>query len=101
MGTSDTARIARFLTIADTAELLSITVRQAHALVRSGELPAIQLGAQGGWRVERSVLDGYIAAKYEEARRRAAWRQAEATDLSDLFAPRRDLLEPVEAGPLG
>lgn len=80
---------ARFLTIADTAELLNISTRQVYALVRSGELPAIQLGAQRSWRVERSVLDGYIAAKYEEARRSAAWRQTEAIEVADLFGPRR------------
>ena len=92
----ETSGLARFLTLADTAELLNISPRQAYALVRSGELPAIQVGAQGSWRVERAVLDGYIAAKYEEARRSAAWRQTEPLDVSDLFAPRRDLAAPAE-----
>lgn len=87
MTTPDGAGPGRFLTLADTAELLNISTRQAYALVRSGELPAIQVGAQGSWRIERAVLDGYIAAKYEESRRSAAWRQAEFADVAELFAP--------------
>lgn len=79
----------RFLTIADTAELLNLSTRQVYALVRSGELPAVRLGSQRSWRVERSVLDGYIAAKYEEARRSNAWHEAQAIDVPDLFAPRQ------------
>lgn len=89
MTTTDTPGAGRFLTLADTAEVLSISTRQAYGLVRSGELPAIQVGPQRAWRVERSVLDGYIAAKYEESRRSALWRQVEDADLSELFAPRR------------
>jgi len=48
--------LGRFLTIADTAEILNISAGQAYAIVRSGELPAIKLGAHGQWRVEREVL---------------------------------------------
>ena len=59
------------------------------ALVRSGELPAIQIGARGAWRVERAMLDSYIAAKYEESRHLARWRQASFADVAELFAPER------------
>ena len=37
----------RFLTLADVAEILNISATQARALVRSGELPAIQVGGRG------------------------------------------------------
>ncbi|MBN9141023.1 MAG: helix-turn-helix domain-containing protein [Micrococcales bacterium] len=77
--------LGRFLTIADTAEILNISAGQAYAIVRSGELPAIKLDAHGQWRVEREVLEGYIAARYEEARRTGLWHQAEFTDLPELF----------------
>jgi len=77
--------LGRFLTIADTAEILNISAGQAYAIVRSGELPAIKLGAHGQWRVEREVLEGYIAARYEVARRTGLWHQAEFTDLPELF----------------
>jgi len=94
---SDPSGLGRFLTLADTAEVLNISASQAYALVRSGELPAIKIGrsgqgdGQGGrgqWRVERDVLEGYIAGKYEENRRRNLWNQAEFTDIPELFAER-------------
>src|SRR5690606_40930117 len=80
-----TSGLGRFLTIADTAEILNISAGQAYALVRSGELPAIKLGEHGQWRIERHVLEAYIAARYEEARRKGLWHQAEFTDLPELF----------------
>jgi len=85
---SDPSGLGRFLTLADTAEVLNISAGQAYALVRSGELPAIKVGSGGQWRVERDVLEGYIAGKYEENRRRNLWNQAEFTDVPELFAER-------------
>ena len=58
----------RFLTLTDVAETLNISMSQARAMVRSGELPAIQVGGRGQWRVEKSVLEDYI----EQAYRRTA-----------------------------
>jgi excisionase family DNA binding protein len=94
----DSSALGRFLTLADTAELLNISASQAYALVRSGELPAIKIGNSGHgagghgggghWRVERDVLEGYIAGKYEENRRRNLWNQAEFADIPELFADR-------------
>ena len=55
---------ARFLPLADVAELLSISASQAYALVRSGELRAIKVGGRGQWRVEESELEAYIQRAY-------------------------------------
>ena len=88
MTPSDSAGLARFLTLADVAAVLAISVHQAYALVRSGELPAIKVGASGHWRVENTVLDAYIAGKYEENRRRGMWQQAEYADVTELFGER-------------
>lgn len=74
--------VARFLPLADVAEALSISATQAYALVKSGELPAIQVGGRGQWRVEVSVLEDYIQAKYAETRARVA-RPAEGSPLTD------------------
>lgn len=82
------AAVGRFLTLADTAEVLNVSVSQAYALVRSGELPAIKIGVRGHWRIEREVLEGYIAGKYEENRRRGLWNQADYSDVAELFADR-------------
>jgi hypothetical protein len=35
-------------------------------LVRSGDLPAIQVGGRGQWRIERSKLEEYISRMYEQ-----------------------------------
>lgn len=57
----------RFLTLDDVADILNISGKHAYALVRSGELPAIQIGGRGLWRVERTKLEEYIAAAYDRA----------------------------------
>jgi excisionase family DNA binding protein len=58
----------RFFQLADVAEMLSISPRQAYALVNSGELPAIRVGGRGQWRVENTELEAYIQRKYAETR---------------------------------
>ncbi len=67
--------LGRFLTIADTAAQLSISVSSTYALVRSGELAAIRIGSGGQWRVEQSAIDEFVAARYEEERLRRRWAQ--------------------------
>lgn len=79
--------LARFLTLADAAELLSITTRQAYALVHSGELPAIRVGAAGHWRVERTVMESYIEALYEETRRYTLWNQSDFANVTAASFP--------------
>ncbi|WP_284293847.1 helix-turn-helix domain-containing protein [Luteimicrobium album] len=61
---------SRFLTLADVMEVLNISSAQAYALVRSGELPAIQVGGRGQWRVEATVLEEYIQRQYAQTRAR-------------------------------
>lgn len=57
----------RFLTLADVAEVLNVTVRQVYALVRAGDLRGIQIGGRGQWRIEDVELEGYISRQYEQA----------------------------------
>ena len=101
--------VGRFLTVADTAEILSLTAAEVLELVRTGELPAIRLGTRsagtpgtstastraaragttggggaGVWRVERIVLESFIEAKYEEARRMALWQQSDFGNIPEL-----------------
>ncbi len=56
----------RFLTLADVAEVLNISVSQVYALVRNQELAAIKIGGRGQWRVERDKLEDYISRMYEQ-----------------------------------
>ncbi len=82
--------LGRFLTLADTAEVLSISAKQAYALVRSGELPAIKLGSSGQWRVERSVLEDYIEGLYEQNRRRNLWNQSDYANVAEFSLGERN-----------
>lgn len=66
--------MARFLTLADVAETLNVSVAQAYALVRTGELRAIKVGGRGQWRVETTALESYIEAAYRETEHLVASR---------------------------
>ncbi|SDK50162.1 DNA-binding protein [Cryobacterium sp. Sr8] len=76
--------VGRFLTLADTAEILNIPAAEALELVRGGELPAIKIGARGAWRIERIVLESYIEARYEEARRMSLWQQSDFANIPEI-----------------
>ncbi len=54
----------RFLTLADVAEQLQISAAATYSLVRSGELPAIQIGGRGQWRVEETKFEEFIQGRY-------------------------------------
>lgn len=57
----------RFLKLPDVAEELSISMSQTYALVKTGDLQAIQVGGRGQWRVERVKLEEYIQRMYDQA----------------------------------
>lgn len=58
----------RFFALTEVAEVLNISVSQAYALVRRGDLAAIKIGGRGQWRVEATELEAYIAGAYERTR---------------------------------
>lgn len=64
MGSKPSTLDRRFIPLKDVSELLSISSAQAYALVRSGELRAIQVGGRNQWRVEVTVLEQYINELY-------------------------------------
>ncbi|MBG6239592.1 excisionase family DNA binding protein [Mycetocola sp. CAN_C7] len=84
MDTVSSDSVGRFLTVADTADLLNISTAEVIELVRSAELPAIHVGSPGRWRIERVVLEAYIDGKYEESRRMGLWRQANLASLPEV-----------------
>jgi excisionase family DNA binding protein len=63
---------SRFLSLADVQETLNISAAQAYSLVRSGELPAIQVGPKKVWRVEATRLEEYIERQYSRTQERIA-----------------------------
>ena len=80
VGACQNGRVApRFLTLADVQELLSISQVQAYSLVRSGDLPAIQVGGRNQWRVEASELEAYIQRQYAATREKISQPDADLT----------------------
>jgi excisionase family DNA binding protein len=74
---------ARFVPLADVAETLSISAAQAYALVRRGELRAIQVGGRGQWRVELTELEAYIERQYAETARLSTEVGTDAVDAGE------------------
>src|SRR4051794_41910268 len=66
---------SRFLTIPDVAEELATSPAQIRALIRRKELPALQIGGRGQWRIERVKLEEDIAAAYEATQRELVRRR--------------------------
>ena len=71
----------RFLTLDDVAEILNVSWSQAYALVRRGELAAIQIGGRGQWRIEADQLERFIQRKYAEARAGTVPDEPDAEDV--------------------
>ena len=58
----------RFLTLTDVVEQLQISAAACYSLVRSGELPAFQIGGRGQWRVEATKFDQFIEDRHAAAK---------------------------------
>jgi excisionase family DNA binding protein len=68
----------RFLTIEQVAQELNVSEVQVRALLRSGELPGIQVGGRGVWRIGVNDVEDFIAEAYRKTAERIA-----AGDLGD------------------
>jgi len=60
--------LARFLSVKDVADELSTTETAVYTLLKTGEVPAIQVGPKRVWRIEREKLEEYIERQYAAAR---------------------------------
>lgn len=58
----------RFLSVKDVADELAITETAVYTLLKTGEVPAIQVGPKRVWRIERAKLEEYIERQYAAAR---------------------------------
>ena len=56
----------RFLTRAQVAEELNISMALAYALIRRAELRAAKIGGRGTWPIGREDLEEYIERTYAE-----------------------------------
>jgi len=62
--------VARFLTLDEIAEDLATSRAQVHALVRSGDLPALKIGGRRQWRVDREAFEAWVTRTTKAT---AAW----------------------------
>ncbi len=69
--------MSKFLTIADVAEYLNVSAGQVRTLIKTGQLPAIQVGGRGQWRIEIDELEKYVQAAYAQTRQRIAENMTE------------------------
>ena len=80
----------RFLPLADVAAILNISMNQVYALVRRGDLPAIQIGGRGIWRVETTELEAFIERAYSSTRSQIEKEPVDAPVNADADQPVRD-----------
>lgn len=62
--------MGKFLTIADVADYLNVSAGQVRTLIKNGEIPAIQVGGRGQWRIDEDKLDEYVQHGYELTRQK-------------------------------
>lgn len=61
---------ARFMTIEQVAEELSVGIPQVRSLLKSGELRGLQIGARRLWRIGMQDFEDYITEAYRQAAER-------------------------------
>lgn len=54
------------------ADELNVKPNQVHALIKAGELRALQVGGRGMWRIGRQDVEDYIAEAYRRTAERIA-----------------------------
>ena len=56
---------ARFLTVAEVAELMRVSTMTVYRLIKEGDLPAVRVGKS--YRLREDDVDKYLADRYTEA----------------------------------
>jgi len=60
------------MTPTQVADELNVKPNQIHAMIKAGELRALQVGGRGMWRIGRQDLEDYIAEAYRRTAERIA-----------------------------
>jgi excisionase family DNA binding protein len=55
----------RLLTLSEAAELLHVSTRTLHRMIRNGDLPALKVGGQ--WRVRETQLQQWVEHRESSA----------------------------------
>jgi excisionase family DNA binding protein len=56
---------ARFLTVAEVAELMRVSTMTVYRLIKSGDLPSVRVGKS--YRLREEDIDSFLAKRYTEA----------------------------------
>ena len=56
---------ARFLTVAEVAELMRVSTMTVYRLIKGGDLAAVRVGKS--YRVREDDVDRYLASRYTQA----------------------------------
>lgn len=64
MTSSQVAR-ARFLTVAEVAQLMRVSTMTVYRLIKAGELASVRVGKS--YRIAEEDVDSYLAKRYTEA----------------------------------
>ena len=56
---------ARFLTVAEVAELIRVSTMTVYRLIKAGELPTVRVGKS--YRIWEDDVDEFLASRYTEA----------------------------------
>lgn len=69
---TERVRGRRFLMIEQAADELNVSPVQLRALIKSGELRALQVGGRGLWRIGQQDIEDFIAEAYRRTAERIA-----------------------------
>jgi excisionase family DNA binding protein len=67
------------MTPTQAADELNVKPNQIHAMIKAGELRALQVGGRGMWRIGRQDLEDHIAEVYRRTAERIAAGELEDT----------------------
>ena len=56
---------ARFLTVAEVADLMRVSTMTVYRLIKSGDLPSVRVGKS--YRLREDDIDAFLAKRYTEA----------------------------------
>ena len=82
---SESNSLPRFVSPAQVAELLDLTVEDVMSLVLEGSLEGSRLGASAQWRIASASVTAYLDEQREEARRIALWRQSSTASFPEIW----------------
>ncbi|MBV0894363.1 helix-turn-helix domain-containing protein [Microbacterium sp. NC79] len=75
----------RYVSLAQVAELLDLTVDEVLSLIHEGLLRGARVGSPAQWRVAEASVSDYLDEQREESRRIALWNQSVNASFPELW----------------